>query len=119
MKNVVLSLAVVFASAMSAQAAEPVSLQAVGLGGMKVMSDSQGSQVRAKGIVWGSSAAYTSTTTSTVTLFPLGTTTTTSAAQAEHGFVNAKLFGPAFGANASVAYAAGNLAVGGGFAYTN
>ena len=45
-------LAVVFASAVSAQAGQPVSvnaLNAVGLSNVVVMSDAQGTQIRAKG----------------------------------------------------------------------
>ncbi|WP_157605322.1 hypothetical protein [Schlesneria paludicola] len=55
------SLAVIFASALSVQAAEPVSarsLSTIGLSGMRSMSDAQGQQVRAKfAAVFGASTA--------------------------------------------------------------
>lgn len=55
-------MAVVFASAVSAQAGQPVSvnsLNAVGLSNVVVMSDAQGTQVRAKGNVARTSGSST------------------------------------------------------------
>lgn len=54
-------MAVVFCSAVSAQAAQPVSndsLKSVGLSNIVVMSDAQGTQVRAKGFAASAGGSY-------------------------------------------------------------
>jgi len=121
MKYFALSLALFVASALSAQAAEPVSLQAVGLSGMKVMSDVQGNEIRAKGFVFGQSTA---TSTQFVALAgPGAIVVNASTASSTNGYENLKFFSPAFGASVSAANAnvggGGSTALSGGFSFTN
>lgn len=99
------SLAVIFASALSAQAAEPVSnrsLSTIGLSGMRAMSDAQGQQVRAKfAIVFGVSTANATsglTNASATNGYVAGGNGIRGGVNASAAYANGAFTGPAYSA---------------------
>ena len=130
-------LAVVFASAVSAQAGQPVSvnsLNAVGLSNVVVMSDAQGTQIRAKGKARTSGSSTVNSSAKQVTIYPEAETlatidsstdgTATNSANSRSRYNGgalagqANLSGSASGAtNNGSTSASGSIAGGGAIAY--
>ena len=128
-------LAVVFASAVSAQAGQPVSvnaLNAVGLSNVVVMSDAQGTQIRAKGKARTSGSSTVNSSAKQVTAQPEqdptidsstdGTATNSANSRSKYNggalAGHATLSGSASGAtNNGSTSASGSIAGGGAIAY--
>ena len=128
-------MAVVFASAVSAQAAQPVSvnsLNAVGLSNVVVMSDAQGTQIRAKGKARTSGSSTVNSSAKQVTAQPEaeptidsstdGTATNRANSKSKYNggalAGHATLSGSASGAtNNGATSASGSIAGGGAIAY--
>jgi len=128
-------MAVVFASAVSAQAAQPVSvnsLNAVGLSNVVVMSDAQGTQIRAKGKARTSGSSTVNSSAKQVTAQPEqdptidsstdGTATNSANSRSKYNggalAGHATLSGSASGAtNNGSTSASGSIAGGGAIAY--